>query len=61
MKLYTVKIYYPEGTKEETIPASDFGLIASLYSIFNIKVEMIKEEELIGQLPLIKIKGLKDN
>ena len=47
MKLFTVKIYYPKGAKEEKIPASSFGIIECLYSACGFKIEKIKEEDLI--------------
>jgi len=48
LKLYTVKIHHSANNiKEEIIPSDSFELIGQLYSIFGIKVELIKEEDYI--------------
>ena len=47
MKLFTTKIYYSKNkAKKEQIIASDFILVENLYSIFEIKVKKVKEEEI---------------
>ena len=46
MKLYTVKLKDKGKVTEVAIPAGDFGMIQSLYSIFNIQVELVKEQEI---------------
>ncbi len=53
MKIYTVRIHYPKVT-EEQIPASDFGIIEKLYSIFGIKIELVREEEYVMPMKVIK-------
>jgi len=50
MKAFTVKIH-DKKVMEEVIPADSFAAIQTLYSIFGIKVELIKEQKISYEQP----------